>query len=701
LPTVAAPIEVLAGPLASPAVSGYSPSQIRHAYAFDQITFNGLVGDGTGQTIAIVDAFDDPKLVNSTDANFLSSDLHHFDQNFGLPDPPQFTKVGQTGGAPTTTTSSGWILETALDVEWAHAIAPGANILLVESNTDNDPDMFAAVAWAADQPGVCAVSMSWGEHESDISSPAQELADDASFVRPGGHAGVTFIAASGDAGAPPEYPSVSPNVLAVGGTTLALSGNNYAGESAWSGSGGGVSAVEAQPSYQHGLVPLSTTDRTTPDVAYDADPGTGFPVYQTFGGAGWYQVGGTSDAAPQWAALVAIADQGRALGGVGSLDGPSQTLPALYGLPASDFHDVTTGTTLGTPNYSAGPGYDLATGRGSPVANLIVSGLVRYGTVWTGWSAQAGGPSPATAVATARQADGVQQLAAVGPNGNLWLRWQDSQGDTTPWYNFGGACKAIAATSNDVGLVDVFASFTNGTVWEFAHTAPQTYNWVQLGGSASGPIAAAAEAGGAEQVNVVAPDGSLRVQWLDAQGHSTGWYNVGGACKSVAATRNGAGLVDAFAVFADGTVWEFAHPSAARFAWVPLGGSAAGPIAAGLEAGGAEQVAVAGKDGGLWLRWLDTQGDMTPWYAFGGGPFQAVAVATNSAGLVDTFVTLADGTVQELAHTAPQSFGWVTNLNGGAEALAAGTDVLGRDLLFAAGYDGSLWLRAQTTPGNW
>jgi hypothetical protein len=92
---------------------------------------------------------------------------------------------------------------------------------------------------------------------------------------------------------------------------------------------------------------------------------------------------------------------------------------------------------------------------------------------------------------------------------------------------------------------------------------------------------------------------------------------------------------------------------------------------------------------------------MTPWSDVGGGPFQSVSVAANAAGLVDTFVTLADGTVEEYAHTAPQSFGWVTNLNGGASAVAAGTDALGRDLLFAIGFDGSLWLRTQTSPGTW
>src|SRR5213078_3904918 len=192
--------------------------------------------------------------------------------------------------------------------------------------------------------------------------------------------GVTFVASSGDSGAPVSFPAVSPNVLSVGGTTLNLtSSNTISSESGWSGSGGGISSVESQPAYQNGVVTQTSTRRANPDVAYDADPNTGFPVYDSYNNgtaAPWSQFGGTSASAPQWAALLAIADQGRALAGLGALDGPSQTLPMLYGLPAGDFHDVTSGSSTGSPSEPAGPGYDLATGRGSPIANLVVAGLV-------------------------------------------------------------------------------------------------------------------------------------------------------------------------------------------------------------------------------------------------------------------------------------------------------------------------------------
>src|SRR5262249_23077165 len=123
----------------------------------------------------------------------------------------------------------------------------------------------------------------------------------------------------------------------------------------------------------------SSTRRTSPDVAYDANPNTGFPVYDSFNNgtaAPWSQFGGTSDAAPQWAALIAIADEGRMLNGLSPLDGGTQTLPMIYALSPADFHDITTGPRTGTPHENAGPGYDLATGRGTPIANRVVADLV-------------------------------------------------------------------------------------------------------------------------------------------------------------------------------------------------------------------------------------------------------------------------------------------------------------------------------------
>ena len=191
---------------------------------------------------------------------------------------------------------------------------------------------------------------------------------------------MTYVAASGDYGAwsGVTYPSASPNVLAVGGTTLTLSASgSYGSESGWSGSTGGFSSFEAEPSYQTATLQsagLSDGARTVPDVSLDADPSTGYSVYDSVpydGESGWFDVGGTSAAAPAWAGLVAIADQGLAIAGHGTLS-TNELLNELYSLPSSDFHDVTSGSN----GYSATAGYDLVTGLGTPRANLVVAGLV-------------------------------------------------------------------------------------------------------------------------------------------------------------------------------------------------------------------------------------------------------------------------------------------------------------------------------------
>ncbi|HEX4149532.1 MAG TPA: fibronectin type III domain-containing protein, partial [Pirellulales bacterium] len=389
-----------ATPQSTSGPGGMTPAEIKQAY--------GITGTGANTTIAIVDAYDDPDIAN---------DLTQFDSAFGLANPPSFIKENQNGGGSLPAGNKGWATEIALDVEWAHAIAPAANILLVEANSSSFSDLMTAVNTARNTAGVVAVSMSWGGGEF-----SGETSYDSDFTTPSGHSGVSFFVSSGDDGAPVSYPAASPNVVSVGGTTLDLSGSNYGSESAWSGSGGGVSSQESQPAYQKGVVTQSTTARTDPDVAYDADPNTGFPVYDSYNNGTakpWGQWGGTSDAAPQWAAITAIADSNRLAAGLGTLDGASQTLPALYQLPTSDFHDITSGTTTGSPKYSATAGYDLATGRGTPIANLVIAGL----STWTG-SGGGGqtGTAPAAPASFSVQATSSTQVS---------VNWSLSSGATS------------------------------------------------------------------------------------------------------------------------------------------------------------------------------------------------------------------------------------------------------------------------------
>ena len=253
--TAQANLQVL--PLASSGVSGYSPQQIQNAYAVSGITFSGgaVAGNGAGRTIAIVDAYNDPNI---------ASDLATFDSQFGLPAPPSFT-VKNLGGS---TSNPGWALETSLDVEWAHSIAPDASIVLVEAPSSSLSSLLSAVTTASNIPGVNVVSMSWG---------TQEFFGEASYDGDFTHPGITYVAASGDSGAwsGPTYPSVSPNVLAVGGTTLTVGANgSYGSETGWSDSTGGFSgydmnswSYEPAPSYQvasQQASGLSYGVRTTP-----------------------------------------------------------------------------------------------------------------------------------------------------------------------------------------------------------------------------------------------------------------------------------------------------------------------------------------------------------------------------------------------------------------------------------------------------
>jgi subtilase family serine protease len=468
----AVPGVVLIGPDAgtnpSALPAGYSPAQISQAYGFNPIRFaNGTIqGNGSGQTIAIVDAYSQPNI---------AGDLQTFDSTYGLPAPPSFTVVNQNGGGTLPSSNQDWGLEESLDVEWAHAMAPGANIVLVEANSNNYNDLMTAVNYARNLPGVSVVSMSWGGSEW-----FGENGYDSYFTTAAGHQGVTFVASSGDNGAV-EYPSTSPNVLTVGGTQLSLDGSgNYLGETAWSGSGGGISLYETQPSYQNGVVTQTSQYRAVPDVAYDASTSTPFAIYDTSMEGGWMEVGGTSAGAPQWAALVAIADQGRALDGKGTLDGGTQTLPTLYRLPQSDFHDVTSG---GNGTYWAGPGYDLVTGRGSPIANLVVAGLVAQGSSASPpWVA-----TPANVVSSTATTANLNVLGGdSGGASNLTYTWSvlsEPSGAAGPTFSVNGvnAAQNTTVTFHDAGAYTFQVIITNASGLSVASNVSFTVNPVLAG----------------------------------------------------------------------------------------------------------------------------------------------------------------------------------------------------------------------------
>ncbi|MHB1654391.1 MAG: S53 family peptidase [Desulfitobacteriaceae bacterium] len=335
-------------PNATNTPTGIIPSQIKTAYGLNQVSTTG-----NGQTIAIIDAYGSPTIEN---------DLMVFSQQFGLP--RANLTIAYPGGK--TRTNANWALETSLDVEWTHAIAPDAKILLVVSRSASITDLVKAIDYASSQ-GAQVVSMSWG---------GSEFSKEESYESHFQHLGSVYVASSGDKGAGVQWPAISPNVLSVGGTTLTLdSNNNYLREIGWSRSGGGLSTYMSMPNYQNNWSSVVGSHRGVPDVALDADPNTAVAVYDSTlynGQSGWFEVGGTSFSAPAWAAMIALADQGRT--------SPLTCIDAITDLYnfagttgstgyTTNFNDITEGSNGA---YSTQAGYDLVTGIGSPKANDLI-----------------------------------------------------------------------------------------------------------------------------------------------------------------------------------------------------------------------------------------------------------------------------------------------------------------------------------------
>jgi subtilase family serine protease len=373
----------------------YSPKEIQTAYGVSALIADGI--DGKGQTILVVDAYGSPTI---------AADLAQFDRDYGLPDPPSFKVVAPIGSVPFDPTNDdmvGWAFESTLDVEWAHALAPGADIVLLTTpvseteGTVGMPEMLAAMTYALDHHLGKIITQSWGATENTLFDAAGQkvLGDFERFYARARHEHVTVFAAAGDNGSSNEemdgttfypfptvgYPCSSPNVTAIGGTTLtADTSGNWQSEVVWEGDGaggGGVSQYFGEPLWQWTL-PKSTQQtlaghRGLPDVSYNADPASSILVYLSIPGLtpGYFGIGGTSEGSPQWAGIAADFNQlaGRPLG---FWNAKLYTLGAL-GLLKPFTHDITVGNNgdNGVVGYDATAGWDLASGWGTPkVAEL-------------------------------------------------------------------------------------------------------------------------------------------------------------------------------------------------------------------------------------------------------------------------------------------------------------------------------------------
>jgi subtilase family serine protease len=341
--------QVMAGP------TGLGPSQIQSAYKLA-----GL--NGAGRTVALVDAYNDPNA---------ASDLATYRKAYGLAACTVangcFKQVNESGAtSPLPSSDYGWAEEESLDVDAVSAACPTCHILLVEANSANQPDLAAAENAAAQAPGVVSISNSYGGSEDST-----ETSYDGDY----NHPGIAVTASSGDSGYGVEYPAASPNLTAVGGTTLTQASNARGWtETAWSSAGSGCSAYEAKPAWQHDS---GCAKRTVADVSADADPNSGLGVYDTYNSCGsssycdylievgavqgldgWAQVGGTSLSSPLTASVYALA------GNTASV--VKGSYPYSH---TSSLFDVTSGSN-GTcsPSYlcTAQAGYDGPTGLGTP-----------------------------------------------------------------------------------------------------------------------------------------------------------------------------------------------------------------------------------------------------------------------------------------------------------------------------------------------
>ena len=328
-----------------------TPNDVRAAYQ--------LPSTGGAGAIAIVDSYHFPTAL---------SDFNSFAKTFGLPTETSkkldavtnhvFEVVYATGRKPLSGGSyiAGWNLEAALDIEWAHAIAPSAKIYLVEARSDSMTDLLYAVQVASNLPNVREVSMSWGSDETN-----SETSCDWVFTT----SNVTYFAAGGDQADAQEYPSASPNVISVGGTSLNRDDSgNLLSETGWSDTGCGLSLFEARPDFQGAVSSSVGNHRGSNDVSFLADPNTGVFVYDStklYGESGWWIVGGTSLGTPSWAGVANLA--AASTGAAANSHAEGQRLYGNLGNGAN-FRDITSGAA-DTVQCSAG--WDQLTGVGSPI----------------------------------------------------------------------------------------------------------------------------------------------------------------------------------------------------------------------------------------------------------------------------------------------------------------------------------------------
>lgn len=648
---------------------GVTPAQAQSAYGYTSTGY-----DGSGQTIYIIDAYSNPNI---------SADLTQFDQETGI-SALNLTVLGFDTSNPGRLSStlpgiepagdpSDWIAQEDADVEWAHAAAPGASIVLVETPTDALSELIGAAGYvgtSSESQGYLpaqAVLMGWGQMEVNIQN---EQAYDANFLANG----VTFVVASGYAGAT-YYPACSPNVLSVGGTDLTASP-----EGPWSGSGGGSSLHEPQPTYQVGIVPGYT--RSAADVSASGNSDWVLDSYEYGSATPWTMVSGTNLGAAQWAGVIAQADQARlSVSGLGDLTGYTQTLPLIYGMNRGVYNDI-------WPS-----GYDTSSGLGSPKAPQVVHGLADppdskaaavglgtqiatfargqqgdllenvYGSSgWVGWFSLS---TPGTALignpVTINFGSGETDAFSLGADNKIYVDTYNGSWNWTPLGAPSGVTFQTTPTVVNDGTagMSLFATGSDGKLWSNIYLISSS-KWLGWG-----PVSTpAASLVGAPVAGNNGPNGHSYVFALDQNGNAESafwngstwtWTNLGhpastqfDASVTISGLDDGSGVETVFARGGDGYLYGDQYvPSTGWGGWFRVdatGNPALTGNPAPISMSWGAEVWATGSNGNLYY---DSYNGSWSWVAMGapagvtltGSP----TVVNNSQGYYFVIVQGADG----------------------------------------------------------
>jgi hypothetical protein len=662
---------------------GYGPLSLRYAYGLE---FSALSG-GVGQTVAVVTAYDDPSA---------QTDLAAYRSEYGLPacGTGCFSKVNETGGTSYPTTGpAGWSLATAQAADTISAVCPNCHILLVEANTTGITDLGAAENEAVTL-GAKFVTNTWFTPEATYGT--SEPTYDSEYFN---HPGVAITAPDGNGGGyGTSYPAASPDVIAVGGTTLTADSGTARGwtETAWPGTGSGCSPYETKPSWQ---TDTGCTTRMLNDVAAVGDPVNSPVAFYDTNSGGWVTGGGNNAASAIIAAAYALA---------GTPAPGSYPASYLYA-HTSEVNDITTGsdgTCAPAPAYfcTAGPGYDGPTGVGTPASAAALGATAPDASL-------PGGP------VTYEPETGNQEIYAAGTPGTAFQISETPAGTWSGLGNLGGdvSNRPTATYNPSSGNLEVYAKGSTGDVEEDAWVPANNAwsGWKSLGGSAiqGSPSVIYDPLSGALEVYEASSTGTLYEDfWMPGPAGWSGWKSLGGPTLSGGPQAVYDPVNQSLEVWGtgnNGTEWMDAWTKASGWSsWQNMGGDLSNtPSAVYDPLDGSLEVYADGPGADVYADYQPAGGSWSGWHTLDGSAIQDTPSAAYDpqAGSLDVFETGTTGTVFERSWTP--AGGWSAWNNLGAELsggpFAAYNPAVHSMQVYGLGTNGDIYVNSETSTGAW